>query len=125
MGASYCVHVISADAVQPLLARVRSGVGIPRALRDHQAILGRAKSSVFALRYMGARRVHPDIARLAVLAVAEVDRSVVRLPIETGHVDQAFVLLSFDPAAEAQFPEGYPVVEVPILRNPPATSGVR
>lgn len=67
------------DAVQPLIARVRSGIGIPGALRSHQAILGRAKASVFDLRYFGSRRVPAEIARLAVLAVAEVDRSVIRL----------------------------------------------
>lgn len=83
------------DAVKPLLARVRSGAGIPRALRDHQAILDRAESSVFKLRYVGARRVHPDIARLAVLAVAEVDRSVARM---RGDMLAACVLKPHPPA---------------------------
>jgi hypothetical protein len=40
--------------------------------------------------------------------------------IDTRHIDQAFVLLSYDPAADARFPDGCPVVEAPVLRVPPA-----
>lgn len=42
--------------------------------------------------------------------------------IETKHVDRAFVLLSYDPALHDQFPDGCPVVEVPIGRQPPAAA---
>ncbi|SUE44295.1 hypothetical protein [Roseomonas gilardii] len=87
------------DAVLPLLARVRSGVGIPGALRSHQAILGRAKASVFDLRYPGLRRVPADITRLSLLAVAEVDRSVARMRADM------LAACSLEPHPRAPLPE--------------------
>lgn len=40
------------------------------------------------------------------------------LGIWTTHIDRAFVLLSYDPSVAERFPDGCPVVEVPLLRRP-------
>lgn len=40
--------------------------------------------------------------------------------VETTHVDRAFIILSYDPTPDDRFPDGCPVVEVPIRQKPAA-----
>ncbi len=50
-------------------------------------------------------------------------RAIAGLVMETRHIDEAYVLLSYEPAAVDEFPDGYPVLVLPVRRGPVQNSG--
>lgn len=75
-----------------------------------------AKKDVSALggpyyRYLVA--IHTDEMTITPSLLSE---ALAGLLIETQHIDRVYVLFSYDPAAKLEFPNGYPVIPLPLLR---------